>query len=75
MCYIVATKFGEEGCIAWQPDPSLRVGDYMDHLVDMVGYDKIQLVKLDPPESFGEYAPYHYMESREAFEEALYRMA
>lgn len=39
-----------------------------------VGYDKIQLVTISRPSAYGEYEPYHFVDSKSEFAEAVGQM-
>ena len=39
-----------------------------------VGYDKIQLVTISRPSAYGEYEPYHFVDSEREFAEAVVQM-
>ena len=61
MCYLIAKKFGDTGCLA----------DFKKKLIRTVGYDTIQLVTISRPSAYGEYEPYHFLETEQEFEEAV----
>lgn len=39
-----------------------------------VGYEKIQLVTISRPSAYGEYEPYHFVDSEEEFAYAVAQM-
>lgn len=39
-----------------------------------MGYEKIQLVTISRPSAYGEYEPYHFVESKEEFFVAVENM-
>ena len=39
-----------------------------------VGYEKIQLVTISRPSAYGEYEPYHFVDSKEEFVYAVEKM-
>jgi hypothetical protein len=43
-------------------------------LIKIVGYDKVQLVTLNNPDAFREYAPYHFVDTEQEFEELVRQM-
>ncbi|HBF6354747.1 TPA: hypothetical protein KOS96_003936, partial [Clostridioides difficile] len=58
--YIVAKKFGEVGCIASKVERGERVGALIEYL-SLTMLDKgIEIVVLDKPNMYGEYAPYEF---------------
>jgi len=38
------------------------------------GYEKIQLVTISRPSAYGEYEPYHFVNTKEEFEEQVVNM-
>ena len=46
MCYLIAKKFGDIGCVALQTSHGQHLADFKKRLVRVVGYDRIQ---LEPP--------------------------
>ena len=40
-------------------------------LIKAVGYDTIQLITISRPSAYGEYEPYHFLETEQEFEEAV----
>lgn len=58
MCYLVAKKFDDIGCLALQTSHGQYLADFEEKLVKAVGYDRIQLVTISRPSAYGEYEPY-----------------
>ena len=58
MCYLIAKKFGDTGCVALQTEHGQHLADFEEKLMQAVGYDKIQLVTISRPSAYGEYEPY-----------------
>ena len=71
MCYLIAKKFGDTGCVAFQTEHGQHLADFEEKLMRAVGYDKIQLVTISRPSAYGEYEPYHFLETEQEFEEAV----
>ena len=71
MCYLIAKKFGDTGCVAFQTEHGQHLADFEEKLMRAVGYDKIQLVTISRPSAYGEYEPYHFLETEQEFEAAV----
>lgn len=71
MCYLIAKKFGDTGCLALQTSHGQHLADFKKRLIKAVGYDAIQLVTISRPSAYGEYEPYHFLETEQEFEEAV----
>lgn len=74
MCYLVAKKFNDVGCLAMQMAHGQHLADFKEKIMQAVGYDKIQLVTISRPSAYGEYEPYHFVETEQEFEEAVRQM-
>lgn len=74
MCYLIAKKFGDTGCVALQTSHGQHLADFKTRLMQAVGYDKIQLVTISRPSAYGEYEPYHFLETEQEFEAAVKSM-
>ena len=74
MCYLIAKKFGDTGCVAFQTEHGQHLADFEERLMRAVGYDKIQLVTISRPSAYGEYEPYHFLETEQEFEEAVRKL-
>jgi hypothetical protein len=74
MAYLVAKKFDETGCIALQVKHGQYLAGFKKKLAKMVGYDCVQLITISQPSAYGEYEPYHFVESEQAFEQAVIQM-
>ena len=46
MCYLIAKKFSETGCLALQMTHGQHLADFKERLVQAVGYEDIQLVTI-----------------------------
>ena len=47
---------------------------FKEKLMEAVGYETIQLVTISRPSAYGEYEPYHFVETEQEFEEAVKNM-
>lgn len=74
MCYLIAKKFNDIGCLAVQVEQGEKLADLKEKLIQSVGYDSIQLVTISRPSAYGEYEPYHFMNTEQEFKEAVMRM-
>lgn len=74
MCYLVATKFGEEGCVALQMQHGQHLVDFKKKLITKFGYHTLQLVTISRPEAYGEYSPYQFVSNEEEFERSVSNM-
>jgi len=55
MCYLVAKKFNDVGCLALQTSHGKHLADFKKKLIKAVGYDTIQLITISRPSAYGEY--------------------
>jgi hypothetical protein len=74
MCYLVAKNFDEVGCLALQTKHGQHLVDFKKKLIGIVGYDEVQLVTISRPSAYGEYEPYHFVDTEQEFEEAVMKM-
>ncbi len=67
MCYLIAKKFKDPGCLAVQTEG----GKALAGLVSYLGFktlDKgIQILTVSDPETYGEYKPYRYVSTEKEF--------
>ena len=74
MCYLVAKNIDSEGCVALRTTHGKHLSEFKRSREQMVGYDKIQLVTISRPSAYGEYEPYHIVDSEQEFECAVEQM-
>ncbi len=74
MCYLIAKKVDDVGSVALRTTHGKHLSEFKRKIESKVGYDKIQLVTISRPSAYGEYEPYHFVESKEAFAQAVERM-
>lgn len=74
MCYLIAKKFGDLGCVALQAEHGPHLVDFETKLMKSIGYDKIQLVVISRPSAYGEYEPYSFVDTEQEFENAVKNM-
>lgn len=74
MCYLVAKHVYEVGCVALKTTHGKHLSELKRAIEKQVGYEKIQLVTISRPSAYGEYEPYHFMDTEEEFEKAVVSM-
>lgn len=74
MCYLVAKNIDSEGCVALRTTHGKHLSEFKRSIERKVGYDKIQLVTISRPSAYGEYEPYHIVDSEQEFECAVEQM-
>ena len=62
MCYLIAKRFKKSGCIALKAKRGKELADFTTNLQKKLGYD-IQIVAITRPTAYGEYEPYHFVNS------------
>ena len=68
MCYLIAKDRESHGCYALKTEHGKSILELKRKLNKAVGYKGVQLVTLSRPTAFGEYAPYHFIDTEEEFE-------
>ena len=56
MCYLIAKKFKEEDCIAFQTTPGKQMADFIEKIQNEVS-DDVQIFSFSRPSAYGEYEP------------------
>ncbi len=74
MCYLIAKKFDNTGCLALQTKHGSHLVDFKERLLQEIGYERIQLVTISRPSAYGEYEPYHFVDTEQEFEQAVKNM-
>lgn len=69
MCYLIAKRIDEVGCIALRTSHGKHLAEFKRLLVDMVGYESVQLVTISKPSAYAEYEPYQFANTMEEFPE------
>lgn len=67
MCYLIAKRMKKTGCIALQTEPGEEMAKFADEIQERLGYD-IEIITISRPTAYGEYEPYHFVNSYEEFE-------
>lgn len=74
MCYLIAKNIDDIGCVALRTAHGKHLADFIRTIENKVGYDKIQLVTISRPSAYGEYEPYHFVDTEAEFENAVVNM-
>lgn len=74
MCYLIAKRIDNVGCVALQTVHGQHLVEFKKKLARIVGYDKVQLVTISRPSAYGEYEPYQFVATEQEFEQAVSNM-
>ena len=74
MCYVVAKDVNSIGCIALRTTHGEHLSELKQRIESKIGYERIQLVTISRPSAYGEYEPYHFVDSEAEFEKAVVNM-
>ena len=74
MCYLIAKKFNDVGCLALQTNHGQHLADFKKKLISEIGTDKIQLVTISRPSAFGDYEPYSFVDTEQEFEQEVRKL-
>ena len=74
MCYLIAKKFNDVGCLALQTNHGQHLADFKKKLITEIGTDKIQLVTISRPSAFGEYEPHSFVDTEQEFEQEVRKL-
>lgn len=67
MCYLIAKKFTDPGCLAVQTEGGKALASLVSYL-GLKTLDKgIQILTVSSPDVYGEYKPYRYVASEKEF--------
>lgn len=67
MAYIVVKDFNSQGCICFSSDNVRVMKHTLDLLNSALDINKFQVVLLNDPNSYGEYAPYNMINDLNKF--------
>lgn len=67
MCYLIAKDRNAHGCYALKIKHGKRLVEIKRELNRVVGYRGVQLVTISRPTAYGEYAPYHFVDTEQEF--------
>ena len=68
--FLIAKAFNEKGCLAYQCK-SIKEAKYIPGSLDLLRQKDVQIVLLDNPDIYSEYAPYNYIENLTDFVEKV----
>ena len=68
MCYLVAKDRDAHGCFALKTTHGKHLVELKRELNKAVGYKGVQLVTISRPTAYGEYAPYHFVDTEQEFQ-------
>ena len=71
--YIVAKIFDKQGCLAYQCK-TVNEARCLPGTLEALRADGVQIVILDSPERYSEYAPYSYVEDMKKFIDLVSQM-
>lgn len=71
MCYLVAKKFNDSGCIAVKTRHGKELSAFTSSLQKQIGDNEIQLVTISRPSAYGEYEPYEIIENIDTFQKLV----
>jgi len=74
MCYLIAKDVDKVGCVALRTTHGKHLSEFKRSIEKKIGYEKIQLVTISRPSAYGEYEPYHFVDTKEEFEQAVVSM-
>ena len=74
MCYLIAKHIDAVGCVALKTTHGEHLSRFKRAIEEQIGYEKIQLVTISRPSAYGEYEPYHFVNTKEEFEAQVINM-
>ena len=74
MCYLVAKNKNAHGCYALKTVHGVHLVDLKRQLNQFAVPHGIQLVTINRPNAYGEYAPYHILDSEEDFVQTVRKL-
>lgn len=67
MCYVIAKHIKQIGCIAFKTSQGKHLVELKQKMIGQIGCDEVELITISRPSAYGEYAPYTFVETEEAF--------
>lgn len=74
MCYLIAKKFDEEGCLAVEVERGKALAALVTYLGLRTLNKGIQILTVSDMDTYGEYKPYHLIESEALFIQKVLNM-
>jgi hypothetical protein len=71
MCYLIAKEREAQGCYALKMSHGKHLAEFKKELNLFAGNKGVQLVTISRPTAYGEYAPYHFVDTEEEFEKLV----
>ena len=71
MCYLIAKDRTQSGCYALKTTHGKALVELKRELNNAVGYKGVQIVTISRPTAYGEYAPYHFIDSEREFKRVV----
>ncbi|MBQ9520195.1 MAG: hypothetical protein IJR67_01820 [Acholeplasmatales bacterium] len=65
MCYILAKDVDKHGCVALKMSIGNELAELAEQLDEIVKGKHIQIVTISRPIAYGEYSPYHFVETKD----------
>lgn len=67
MCYVIAKDRYAHGCIAFETVHGKHLADLKWALNEALGNTGVEIMTISRPEAYGEYAPYHFVQTEDEF--------
>lgn len=67
MCYLVAKKFQQQGCIAVETESGKALANLVTYLGLKMLDKGVQILTVSDPQMYGEYRPYNFVSSEKEF--------
>ena len=74
MCYLIAKKYNEHGCIAIEAKKGKELASLVDYLGRKTYKNGTQILTVSSKEAYGEYAPYNMLKNEKDFITAVLNM-
>ena len=71
MCYLIAKDREKHGCFALKTNHGKKLVALKRELNEAVGYKGVQIITISRPTAYGEYAPYHFIDTEQEFVSAV----
>ena len=67
MCYLIAKKFSEQGCLAVRTESGKALSNLVSYLGLRTLSKGVQILTVSDMETYGEYKPYHLVSTEKDF--------
>lgn len=67
MCYLIAKKFGQPGCIAVEATRGKALANLVTDLGKKTSANDVQILTVSNMDVYGEYKPYNVLQSQDEF--------